>query len=97
MSKIEIPAGTNPEILKPYRYKTDWGTRLFFHPELFGGATGKHFDIIDENGGLHENVFCEEHGHIRADYVYMVTESYRDSLRPKQPLIYGGPLGNAPK
>lgn len=60
MSKIEIPAGTNPEILKPYRYKTDWGTRLFFHPELFGGATGKHFDIIDENGSLHENVFCED-------------------------------------
>lgn len=65
-------------------------------PQCFCGGCNKPAEYFETDRGSTYG-FCEEHGHIRADYVYMVTESYRDSLRPKQPLIYGGPLGNAPK
>lgn len=89
MNLLEKYPHIKPETIKPIRYATDWGTRLFFHPSLFPGILGDTYDaldVIDDNGHLHESVTYEDG---KFSHIYLQQHPNIQAWSPTEKVLHG--------
>ena len=89
MNLLEKYPHIKPETIKPIRYATDWGTRLFFHPSLFPGILGDTYDaldVIDDNGHLHESVTYEDG---KFSHTYLQQHPNIQAWSPTEKVLHG--------
>ena len=86
MNLLEKYPHIKPETIKPIRYATDWGTRLFFHPSLFPGIQGNTYDVLDDNGHLHESVTYEDG---KFSHAYLQQHPTIQAWSPTEKVLHG--------